>query len=67
MILNILVRSWLQVQNRPCVYLLEGIMLGLKKNNTTMLCITSNKQANDSEIYDGFTVVLLEIVLEMER
>lgn len=32
-----------------------------------MLCITSDKQANDSEIYDGFTVVLLEIVLEMER
>lgn len=32
-----------------------------------MLCITSDKQATDSEIYDGFTVVLLEIVLEMER
>lgn len=38
-----------------------------KKNNTTMLCTTSDKQTTDSEIYDGFTVVLLEIVLEMER
>lgn len=32
-----------------------------------ILCTTSDKQANDSEIYDGFTAVLLEIVLEMER
>lgn len=38
-----------------------------KKNNTTMLCTASDKQTTDSEIYDGFTVVLLEIVLEMER
>lgn len=32
-----------------------------------MLCTTSDKQATDSKIYDGFTVVLLEIVLEMQR
>lgn len=37
------------------------------KKKITMLCTTSDKQATDSKIYDGFTVVLLEIVLEMER